>query len=46
MAGTARVVVPNLPYHITQRGNDKQNVFDYGVDRIKYPCRIDEDSIK
>jgi len=24
---TARVVVPNYIYHITQRGNDRQNIF-------------------
>jgi len=27
MAKTARVVVPNYPHHITQRGNRRQDVF-------------------
>ena len=27
MARTARIVIPGEPHHITQRGNNKQNVF-------------------
>ena len=27
MAGIARVVVPGLPHHITQRGNRRQETF-------------------
>ena len=37
MARLARVVVPGLPHHVTQRGNRRQEVFfsddDYGVYR-------------
>ena len=27
MAGIARVVVPDLPHHVTQRGNRREPVF-------------------
>ena len=27
MSRQARVVVPNVPLHITQRGNRKENIF-------------------
>jgi len=27
MARLARVVIPGIPHHITQRGNRRQNVF-------------------
>lgn len=36
MPRSARIVVPDYPYHITQRGNYKQNVFEHDIDRIKY----------
>lgn len=36
MARTARVVVPSVPYHITQRGNNWQNVFFKDDDRRTY----------
>lgn len=29
MPRQARIVVPNIPHHITQRGNYRQNVFDH-----------------
>lgn len=32
----ARIVVPDMPHHITQRGNYKQCVFDNDCDRKKY----------
>lgn len=36
MARIARVVVPDYPYHITQRGNYRQKVFQDDRDRLKY----------
>jgi len=32
----ARVVIPKIPYHITQRGNNKQDVFSDDSDRVRY----------
>lgn len=42
MPRTARVVVPNYILHITQRGNDRQNIFLDDEDRLRYLSRIDE----
>jgi putative transposase len=36
MPCTARVVVPNDIYHITQRGNYRQNIFQDGEDQFRY----------
>lgn len=36
MPRLGRVVVPGLPHHITQRGNDRQNVFFTPEDRSYY----------
>ncbi len=36
MPRIARIIVPNLPYHITQRGNFGQNIFEDDTDRIVY----------
>jgi len=36
MARTARIVVPGFPYHVTQRGNNRQDVFFTGDDRRVY----------
>src|SRR5712692_9304183 len=33
MPRRARIVVPGLAHHITQRGNNQQNVFDTSFDR-------------
>ncbi|GAX61341.1 transposase and inactivated derivatives [Candidatus Scalindua japonica] len=41
MPRTARIVVPNLPYHITQRGNYRQDVFEDDEDRLSYLSWID-----
>ena len=41
MPRTARVVVPNYIYHITQRGNDRQNIFQDDEDRFRYLSWID-----
>ncbi len=41
MARLARVVVPGLPHHVTQRGNRRQPAFfeagDYGLYRVSSP---------
>jgi len=46
MPRTARIVVPDLPYHITQRGNYRQDVFQDNEDRLSYLSWIDEYSKK
>ena len=46
MPRTARIVVPDLPYHITQRGNYRQNVFEDDEDRLSYLSWIDDYSKK
>jgi len=46
MPRIARVVVPNIPYHITQRGNFKQDVFYDDKDRGKYLSLVKENIIK
>ena len=44
MPRTARVVVPGYLYHVTQRGNYRQNVFEADQDRITYLKYIQERS--
>ena len=46
MPRTARIVIPNLPYHITQRGNYGHSVFSDDSDRKKYLSWINEYSNK
>ena len=46
MPRTARLVVPNYIYHITQRGNYRQNIFQDDEDRLRYLSWIDEHSKK
>ena len=36
MSRQARVVVPNVPLHITQRGNRKENIFLDDEDKEYY----------
>jgi len=36
MPRQARIVFPNIPYHITQRGNRREDVFFSDEDRIRY----------
>jgi putative transposase len=36
MPRTARIVIPGLPHHVTQRGNRRDNVFRDDDDRILY----------
>lgn len=44
MARTARIVIPGEPHHITQRGNNKQNVFLSNRDRTAYLRFLKEES--
>jgi len=46
MARTARIVAPDYPHHITQRGNYRQIIFENMDDRKKYLLWIDEHSQK
>ncbi len=46
MARSARIVVPNYPFHITQRGNYRQKIFDDQEDRSTYLKWINEYSKK
>jgi len=36
MLHTARIVLTNTPYHVTQRGNRRENVFFSDADRLAY----------
>ena len=36
MPRDARVVCANVPYHVTQRGNYRQDIFEEEEDREKY----------
>ena len=36
MPRIARLVFPEIPHHITQRGNYQQNIFICDEDRVKY----------
>ena len=36
LAGIFRVVMPGVPHHITQRGNNRQDVFSVDDDRRVY----------
>ena len=42
MARMARIIVPNIPHHLTQRGNYRQIVFDTNNDRVQYLSWIKE----
>lgn len=46
MARIARVVVPGLPHHITQRGNYQQDTFIDDTDRKRYLSLVEEYSKK
>jgi len=32
----ARVVIPDCPHHVTQRGNRREDVFFTDADRLRY----------
>ena len=36
MPRIARIVIPHLPHHVTQRGNNRQDVFFVDDDRRAY----------
>jgi len=40
----ARIVVPNRPHHVTQRGNNRQDVFFVDDDRATYLGLLQEES--
>jgi len=42
MPRIARLVIPEIPHHITQRGNYQQNIFFGDRDRIKYLSLVAE----
>ena len=42
MLRQARVVIPGLPHHITQWGNNRQDVFFADGDRLAYPVLLRE----
>ncbi|MHC4552444.1 MAG: transposase [Planctomycetota bacterium] len=46
MPRTARIVVPDVPHHITQRGNNRQDVFFVDDDRRVYLSILREQSAK
>ncbi len=36
MPRIARVVIPDVPYHVTQRGNYRQDIFEEDADKEMY----------
>ena len=44
MSRVARIVVPGCPHHVTQRGNNGQDVFFVDDDRRVYLCLLGEQS--
>jgi hypothetical protein len=46
MPRIARVVIPGIPHHITQRGNQRQNMFFSDADRIEYLRLVLEYSVQ
>lgn len=46
MARLARVVVPDIPHHITQRGNRRQSVFFSNNDKTEYMSFLKEEAAK
>src|SRR5690242_2555649 len=42
MPRTARIVIANIPYHITHRGNYRQDVFFSDADRWSYLSYLKE----
>jgi len=45
MPRVARIVIPDIPHHITQRGNNKQDVFFTDDDRIAYLRFLKEQAV-
>jgi len=46
MPRTARIVISDLPYHITQRGNYRQDIFQDDEDRLSYLSWVNDYSKK
>jgi putative transposase len=46
MPRVARIVIPNCPHHVTQRGNNRQDVFFVDDDRVTYLGLLREESEK
>ncbi len=46
MPRVARIVIPNCPHHVTQRGNNRQDVFFVDDDRATYLELLKEESQK
>ena len=46
MPRLARIVIPNCPHHVTQRGNNRQDVFFVDDDRVTYLGLLKEESEK
>ena len=46
MPRVARIVIPNCPHHVTQRGNNRQDVFFVDDDRMTYFGLLAEESQK
>jgi len=44
MSRTARIVIPNIPHHITRRGHHRQDVFFIDDDRRVYLSILKEQS--
>ena len=42
MARMVRIVIPNIPHHVTQRGNRKQTVFFKDLDNEEYLSLLKE----
>ncbi len=42
MPRVARIVIPNCPHHVTQRGNNRQDVFFVDDDRVTYLGLLEE----
>lgn len=46
MPRTARIVLPGFPHHITQRGNNQQDVFFVDADRAEYLRLLNKHSLQ
>jgi putative transposase len=44
MPRVARIVIPNCPHHVTQRGNNRQDVFLADEDRVAYLELLQEEA--
>ena len=42
----SRIVIPNIPHHVTQRGNYRQNIFESNSDYEKYSLWVNEYAAK